>query len=938
MSGQGRTAAQLPSGDVVFGFTDVVGSTALLRALGGERFQALLHEHRSLVTAAVERENGYLLSSVGDECFFVFAEAASAVRAAVAVQTQLQGHPWPGDGAVTVRLGLHRGTDVPAPHAGDYAHLAVHQAARVSSAAQRGQVLVTQDLFQVALDLGLQCADLGSFWIRDFDGPQRLVAIGDTVTPPMTTEPAARPAAEHGSLPRPRSSFIGREVELRELGKLALDNALVTVTGAGGIGKTRVAVEVAAHWNGMVTFVDVSTLGSPGALAAAAAEAAGAGDVGADAVAALCQQLSGHQALLVLDCCEAQIDEVAALVDAVLAGAPDLTVLCTSREALRVDGELVRRLDPLGLPTDGRVDDLLDSDGVRLFVSRATAAGAGLDLSRDAADVLAVCQRVTGIPLALELAAARVPDLGLHGLLTQLTDLFGVLDRGLRSAPPRQQALESVLAWSHERLRSEEQQALAALSVLVGDVPAPAAAELAGTNDAVVDRLVEVSLVERSEDGRLRLLDPVREYAGRRLDEAAQAEVRGRVLAWCQQVWSGSDDAGRLREQPHLLAVLDWTAGPVADRLGLALGAGPVWERRGLGLVGRDRLIALADEADAAGVDPVGIAQARLLAASLAMTSGATLLAPDLLRRALPVLQQAERSALVAHAAFLLAQVLIAQGDAEGGGEALSLVERHAQSPAERAEAMAGRGRLLAMRGQVPEGLGVVGAAVRLLRESPPSSGLVTSLDLMGMLTGLSGDSVAGGALCAEAAAIADSLGMDVLRDQTLVNVAQNAVRAGNAASVAPLLAELTGRFRERGDMTYLAGCALTLGRIHAQTGRSDEAVESLREAQALFAEQGQVPGEGAATGLLAEALLALGREEEAGRELARAVELAGASGDPLVLAQALTARARECLRRGDSGEARVLADQAAAACADAGAPEPAALAGVRATLATGAG
>jgi predicted ATPase len=434
-------------------------------------------------------------------------------------------------------------------------------------------------------------------------------------------------------LPAEASSFVGRGHELAELRALLGRTRLLTLTGTGGTGKTRLALELArgveqSYADGGA-LVELATVTRPAQVTAAVAAALDV-QVLPDQPArdALVEVLAARTLLLVLDNCEHVLGASAALADALLRGAPGVTILATSREPTRVPGEVVFRVPSLAIPDPERVastDDLLGFEAVRLFVERAAAASPGFALDdENRADVARICFRLDGLPLALELAAARLGALGPNAVAERLDDRFRLLRAGGATAPTRQQTLEATLAWSHELLEEDERILFRRLAVFAGGFELDAVEQVCAGDADVLARLVEKSLVTPDGEGRerrYRLLETVRIYAAQRLDEGGErAELRERHARWALALAAGGDSPRLGRELANMGAALDLlTMRAPEDALELCLALWPLWLRRIDLAEGHERL---ADALAAAPERTLGRARALLAAASIDYRAG----------------------------------------------------------------------------------------------------------------------------------------------------------------------------------------------------------------------------------------------------------------------------------------------------------------------------
>ena len=539
---QGGTV--LPTGTVTFLFSDIEGSTRLVHSLG-DRYGELLEDHHRIMRGAIASSGGTELGTEGDSFFAVFPTAAQAIEATVAAHRALAEHTWPDEAAVLVRMGLHTGDG---KLGGDnYIGLDVHRTSRIAAAGHGGQVLVsetTRSLVASALPAGASLRDLGEHRLKDLESPEhlfQLVAAGLRETFPPLRSLDAR--AVH--LPTQMSSFVGRTREKDVLLELLAKERIVTLTGPGGTGKTRLSVEVASQaadaFDDGAIFVPLAPISDPELVGPTIAAALGLreGPAG-DTFETLVEHLRDRSLLLILDNFE-QVMPAARTVGELVARAPRVKVLVSSREPLRISGEQEFLVPPLALPGragDVRLDELRAVDSVALFVQRAGAVRSGFDLTlENAPAVTEICARLDGLPLAIELAAARVR-------LFEPADILARLDRRLsflaggRDVSERQRTLRGAIDWSHELLDHGEQTVFRRLSVFAGGttieaIEAVCQPDQLGLDAAdVVSSLHDKSLLRRA-DGpgalRVSMLETIREYGLERLEAAGEGgELRRR--------------------------------------------------------------------------------------------------------------------------------------------------------------------------------------------------------------------------------------------------------------------------------------------------------------------------------------------------------------------------------------------------------------------------
>ena len=555
--------ADLPAGTVTFLFSDIEGSTRLWEADPGGMKLALAR-HDEVAARAVDEHGGHLFKHTGDGMCAAFSSADAAVAAAVGTQLALGREQWPDQLRIRVRMGIHTG---PAEPVGDdYFGASLNRCARVMSCAHGGQTLctaATREMLSLieSRDPGVAVAlrDLGTHRLRDLSEPQRLYQVVhrdlEQDFPPLRTLDAYR-----NNLPTPRTSFIGRNDELAELIAALGEQRLVTVTGAGGSGKTRLALQAAAEMVATrpdgVFFVELAALSDPSGIVAQIADTIGLSAPGVAPAPAVEQFFGSRRSLLVLDNCEHLLEASAVLCDGLLSAAPDLAVLVTSREPLGVPGELVVRIPSLGLPAEPTsASAVAQSEAGQLFIDRTRAVQPQFRMTEEnAVAVAGICRRLDGIPLAIELAAARVRHLSPQQIAERLDDRFRLLTGGARTALPRQQTLKAALDWSFDLLNEEERTLLLRLSVFVGSFPLSAVEAVCSEDSGVgmdgptvldvLGRLVDRSVVVArpgSDQTEYRLLETVRHYAQERLLATGEViELRNRHRSWYANLASGS--------------------------------------------------------------------------------------------------------------------------------------------------------------------------------------------------------------------------------------------------------------------------------------------------------------------------------------------------------------------------------------------------------------
>jgi predicted ATPase/class 3 adenylate cyclase len=584
----------LPTGTVTFLFTDIEGSTRLLRELGGNRYAEALAHHRRVIRSALAAHGGVEVDKQGDAFFIAFETAAGAVATAHTAQTAL------GGGSIAVRMGIHTG-DALVTEEG-YVGPAVHAGARIAAAGHGGQVLVSKAAAD-ELDASFPLVDLGEHRLKDLEEPVWIFQLGDGAFPPLKT-------LSNTNLPAPASSFVGRERELDDAGLLLGRTRLLTVLGPGGAGKTRFAIELASRAlerfpNG-VFWVGLAPLRDPTVVLETAARTVGATN-------GLATHVGAKRMLLLIDNLE-QVIEAAPELASLAETCPNLTLLVTSRELMRVRGERSFTLPPLAV-----------DEGVALFCERA-----GVEPS-DA--VTELSRRLDGLPLALELAAARATVLLPEQLLERLAQRLDLL-RGGRDADPRQETLRATIEWSHDLLTPPERRLFARLAVFAGGCTLETAELVADADLDTLQALVEKSLLRRTEE-RFWMLETIRAFALEQLEASGEADLlrrrhaeRFRELAVSLGMAWETVDRGAVQrhdlaipEQDNFRAAIDWAAeADVELALRLAVELENFWVTRNP-FEGRRRFEALLGRA--------GDVSPALRARALRCYGGSTLMSGD---------------------------------------------------------------------------------------------------------------------------------------------------------------------------------------------------------------------------------------------------------------------------------------------------------------------
>ncbi|WP_309719621.1 tetratricopeptide repeat protein [Armatimonas sp.] len=595
-------------GTITFLFTDIEGSTRLWEEHSTAMRQALAR-HDALLREVITRHQGHVFKTIGDAFCAAFDNPAAALDAALEAQCMLIHEAWPAETPLKVRMALHTGTAE--SRDGDYFGQPLNRITRLLMASHGGQVLITQatyDLIGDSLPNAAALRDLGQHQFKDLAHPEQVYQLQHPELP--DSFPPIKSLSTHSNnLPQQLTSFIGREKELAEIKSLLRCTRVLSLTGSGGSGKTRLSLQVAADslefYPDGVWLIELAPLSDPAFIPRTLAEVLGVREaVGEMTTQALTRTLREKRLLLVLDNCEHVLDAIAALVTALTRVCPHLTVLASSREALGISGESVYRVPSLSLPlptTAHTAESLSHFEAVRLFIDRAVAAKEDFSVTNESAPALAsICFRLDGIPLAIELAAARVRALPLEQLEQRLSNCFRVLTGGSRTALPRQQTLRALIDWSYDLLNAQERALLCRLAVFSGGWKLESSEAICVGGEVedgevldLLTSLLDKSLVvyeERQGTARYRLLETVRQYARERLldsgaGEATRARHRDYFLAFAQE--AGTKLVGPTqthwmqqleREHDNLRTALEFCLSePASVPLGQTL-AGALWK------------------------------------------------------------------------------------------------------------------------------------------------------------------------------------------------------------------------------------------------------------------------------------------------------------------------------------------------------------------------
>lgn len=607
----------LPSGTVTFLFTDIEGSTKLWEG-HPEAMKAALAKHDSILRESIESNHGHVIKTTGDGVHAVFTTAIDAINSAIASQHNLQSQI--SDPPLKSRMGLHTGEAE--LRDGDYYGQSLNRAARIMSIGHGGQILLSSITAEVArehLPADITLIDLGEHHLKGLVQPEQIYQI---IAPDLQKEFSSLMSigTTTNNLPTQLTSFIGRERELREAKDKLFSARLLTLIGPGGTGKTRLSLQLGAgvlpDFNDGVWLVELAPLADPALILQTVASVLNVrAQMGVQLKDIVVDYLRAKNLLLIFDNCEHLVEASAGLADEFLHHAPNIKIIASSREALGIGGETVYRVPSLALPSaqggilaagDGGASTMMRFESIQLFVERARAANPKFDLTeKNASSVAQICRRLDGIPLALELAAARVTVFPAEQIASRLDDRFKLLTGGSRTALPRQQTLRALIDWSYDMLSEDERALLRRLSVFAGGWVFEAAESICSDLDVLnlLTQLVNKSLVTMDDEGdepRYRLLETVRQYARDKLMESGEAEqMRNRHLDYFIQLTETAEQelvgftalnwVNRLEaEYDNLRAAFEWGLdNNVLAVLKMAHSLQYFWYRRGYETEGR---------------------------------------------------------------------------------------------------------------------------------------------------------------------------------------------------------------------------------------------------------------------------------------------------------------------------------------------------------------
>jgi predicted ATPase/class 3 adenylate cyclase len=855
-----KVERSLPTGTVSLLCTDIEGSTRLLQALG-ERYAEALAEHRRLLRTAFVEHCGCEVDTQGDAFFYAFPRAHDAVAGAVAAQRALTAHPWPEGLALRVRIGIHTGE--PTATGEGYVGIDVHRAARVMSAGHGGQVLLTQstrDLLPEKLSDAVSLRDLGEHRLKDLTHPQRIYQLAipglENDFPALKTL-EARPT----NLPIQPTPLIGREQQMAEAVALVRQEGtrLVTLTGAGGTGKTRLSLQLAAElladFEDGVFFVDLASITDPHLFIPTVAQTLSVRERAAESLSeTLKDYLRDKTLLLVFDNFEQLLDAGPA-VSALLAVAPNLKALITSRAPLHLSGEHEYSVPPLAVPDLDAPEPpatLAAYESVQLFLERARAVKPEFELTSENAPAVAeICARLDGLPLAIELGAARVRILNPQALLGRLSQRLEVLTGGARDAPARQRTLRDTIEWSYGLLDASEQRLFARLSVFLGGRTIDAAeavcdptAELGATVFDGVASLVEKSLLRQDEgsagEPRFLMLETIREFALDRLERSGEGdllrqrhahyfvalaeEAEPEILGADQVLWLERLEA----ERDNFRAALGWLLERGESELALRLISSlrRAWVARGL-VSETQKWLEAAFEPSAA-VAPQVEAKARYGLGRVALVQGDYDDAIPLLERSARLFRELREAEGLVFSLADLGFIATAQGRHEDARRFADESLAEAKAAGNERTIAAALHSLACTRldaGEYGEARSLFEQSLALRRNLGDKRNIANSLGYLGSVALLEGDYDGATALLDESLALGRDLGNLLIVSAALANESLVALAAGHAGRAATLCSEGLALAHELGDKRTTVEC------LHALAGIASVQGEPIRAA-----------------------------------------------------------------------------------------------------------
>lgn len=931
----------LPVGTITFLFTDIEGSTKLWELFPNDMPVALAR-HDALLRAAISENNGYIFKTIGDAFCAAFSTAPEAMLAALAAQHAIHNETWSVSAPFRVRMALHTGTAEVRDN--DYFGQPLNRLARLLSVGHGGQILLSlaaQELVRDGLPVGVSLRELGTHRLKDLARPETIFqlchsALTNEFPPLRSLDNPSLP----NNLPEQVTSFIGREKETAEVRELLSRVRLLTLLGSGGCGKTRLSLQVAAElleeYPDGVWFVEFAALTDPALVPQAVAKVIGVREeVGKTLTQTVVDHLKPRRVLLILDNCEHLINACADLATILLRNCPQITMLASSREGMGISGEQTYRIPSLSLPEASTAsaqtpESLTQYEAVRLFIDRAVAVQSTFAVTNASAPAVAqLCMHLDGIPLAIELAAARVRSLSVEEINSRLDNRFRLLTGGSRTALPRQQTLRALIDWSYDLLNPVEKRFLARLSVFAGGWDLAAAEQVCSSGDAGTEPLIEewevldllTSLADKSlvvtdpqPDGhtRYRLLETIRQYARDRLaEDESPAEVRGRhqafFLALVEEAapqLRGPQQATWLHrlEQEHdnVRLALEWDGGEGvedADSVRLAvLRAAAVmmrfWYVRGYVTEGRKQLERALEQAEtlspelrAANTTKATRARAMRSIGVLAHSQGDYEAAQTRYEDSLTLFREADDQQGIADGLGTLAWAAYSRADyaaARPLAEESLAIFRQLGKKQQIASSLGNLGLIARCQGDYPAARRLHEESLSLARELGDNQGISMSLMNLGWVAKQEGDWQTARAMHEESLAIVRELGDKRSIALLLIHLGAVAHTLKDFDAARSLIEESLSLSREVGDKQGIADSLNNLGIIAENRGDRETARSLLTQGLTLYRELGDKGGTAYSLEAFAALAMSEGQTGSAARLWGAAEYLRETIGSPL--------------------------------------------------------
>jgi predicted ATPase/class 3 adenylate cyclase len=853
----------VPVRTITFLFTDIEGSTSLWEH-HPEAMRLALTRHDILLRQTIESNRGGVFKTVGDAFCASFADPADALQAALTAHLLLQEEAWGETGPLKVRMGLHTGAAE--ERDGDYFGQTLNRVARLQSVGHGQQTLVSHATYQLIRDTSPAAtwADLGQHRLKDLLAPEQ---VWQVIHPSLPSQFPPLKSLDYlpTNLPRQMTSFIGREQEMAAVKSLLPSNSLLTLLGIGGAGKTRLAIQVGAealeNYKDGVWLVELAALADPALVTQEVAGVLGVREVaGRPLLQSVLEYLRDRLLLLIVDNCEHLLGACARLAQTLLASCPGLTILATSREPLGVAGEQPWRIPSLLTPEPGDLQGegtdmiaaLMEYDACRLFVERATVQRHDFELTRTNGPVVAhLCRQLDGIPLAIELAAARVRSLSVEEINNKLDHRFRLLTGGSRTALPRQQTLRALIDWSYDLLTTQEKTLLRRVSVFAGGWTL-AAAEQVGTGESIEDwevldlltSLADKSLVLAEVQGqatRYRLLETVRQYALERLGDSGEAAaIRGRHRDCFVKLVMEIEPELVNVDQARWLAVLEEEHDNVRQMLGfcrddeeagheyLCLGRALwlFWYTRGHSSEGRQQVAAMLSHPDAQA-RTTARADALHAAGDLARNQGEFSAARPLHEDGLAIYREFGNQQGIAGSLMRLGCVDREERDLESARSLLNeslAINREIGNKQGIAASLTNLGILLQQQRDLASARPLYEESLTIYREIGNKQGLANALNGMGVVVSLQGDFALASSLYEESLAIYRELGTRAGIAATVSNLGGMALDQGDYTAARSLFEEGLMLHRELGNKQNIALTLRNLANVADVLGDSASA------------------------------------------------------------------------------------------------------------------